>query len=187
MRNINPRCCLERFGHQVLIGPNSGSRVELAGIGFGILNEFAQRCDWQRPCRDQHRRVGGKISHRHQDFERIIVELVQERCSAERAAAIDQQRVSVGRSSCHHPQRDRAARTAHVLDHDRLTDLARHRLSDHPPHRVGRTTCRKCDDELNRPRRVGLRARHARQRRQAGGARGQMEELAALKLHRILP
>ena len=85
------------------------------------------------------------------------------------------------------PQRDRAAPTAHILDHDRLTDLARHRLGNHPSQRVGRTTGRKRDDELDRPRRVGLRIRHARQRRKAGSACGQVEKHAARKRYRILP
>ena len=36
----------------------------------------------------------------------------------------------------------------------------------------------------NRPRRIGLRTRHARDRRQRGSARGQVQELATGKLHR---
>ena len=39
------------------------------------------------------------------------------------------------------------------------------------------TASRKADDYAHRPRRIGLRPRYVRQRRQRGSARGQMQEL----------
>ena len=41
----------------------------------------------------------------------------------------------------------------------------------------------KADDDAHRPRRIGLRPRDARDGRERGSARGQMQEYAAGKFH----
>src|SRR5215813_3935192 len=51
----------------------------------------------------------------------------------------------------------------------------------------GQPTCWEADDQVHRPRRIGLRPRDARHDRQRGSARGQMEKISAGKFYLNLP
>jgi hypothetical protein len=67
-----------------------------------------------------------------------------------------------------------------VLDHELLAQPLRQPLPHDPRHDVGRAAGGKADDDADRARRIGLRPREARDGRQRGSARGQMQELSSL-------
>src|SRR5262249_30045848 len=80
--------------------------------------------------------------------------------------------------------RDIGARARSVLDDEWLAEPFLQPLSDQARADVGGAAGGEADDDAHRPRRIGLRTRHARDGRQRGSARGQVQELAAGKLHR---
>src|SRR5262249_58449398 len=70
-----------------------------------------------------------------------------------------------------------------VFEHDGLAKRCFHVFGNRAAHRISSYTRRESHDHSHRPRRIGLRESDARRDRQRGGARGQMQELAAGKVH----
>src|SRR5262249_50144617 len=95
-----------------------------------------------------------------------------------------QQRVAVRRRPHNRLGGDIACCTRPVLDHEGLTELLGQPLGEQARDDVGRRARREADDDAHRPRRIGLRPRYTRDRRERGSARGQMQEFATGKLHR---
>src|SRR5215467_12433809 len=78
---------------------------------------------------------------------------------------------------------DVAAGTRSVLNDEWLPEPLRQRLTHEARDGVGCLACRKLDDDAHRPRRTDLRPSEARQHRQRGCARGQMQKISAGKFH----
>src|SRR5205823_2313463 len=116
-------------------------------------------------------------------LEKIKVELLVQRLVDHSKGADQEKRVSVGWRS-----RDRlcgniAASTRSVLDNKRLTEPLRKPLTREACEDIGHAAGGKADDNPHRPRRIGLCPGDARQNRQRGSARGQMQKLSAGKFH----
>src|SRR5215813_12789703 len=74
-----------------------------------------------------------------------------------------------------------------VLNDEWLAQALRQPMTHQACEDVGRPASGKADNDAHRPRRIGLRLRDARDNRQRGSARGQMQKLSAGKFHRALP
>jgi hypothetical protein len=72
-----------------------------------------------------------------------------------------------------------------VLDDELLAEQLRQPLTDEASGDVGSATSGKTYNHAHRPCRIGLRPRHARDRRQRGSARGQMEKNSAGKFVKV--
>ena len=81
---------------------------------------------------------------------------------------------------------DLLRRGAAVLDNESLTEPLRQHLPGEPRDNVGGAARRKANEEMNRPRRIGVGAGAAQQRRHGDGACGQVEKLSARELHVFL-
>jgi hypothetical protein len=64
-----------------------------------------------------------------------------------------------------------------------LAEPLRQLLSDQTSNGIGRAAWRVANDDLHRPRRIGLRPCDARHGRQRSSARRQMQKFAAGKFH----
>ena len=78
---------------------------------------------------------------------------------------------------------DIAAGARPVLDNERLTEAFRQPLADQPCNDVDVVAGGEADDDVHRPRRIGLRPGDPRDGRQRGSARGQMQKIPAGKFH----
>src|SRR5262249_44228758 len=76
-----------------------------------------------------------------------------------------------------------AAGTWPVLNEELLTKALRYPLPDQPCRRVSEPSGRKASDDTHRPRRIGLRPRDPRERRQRSNALSQMQKISAGKFH----
>ena len=70
-----------------------------------------------------------------------------------------------------------------ILDDELLAEAIRQPLTHQARLDVGGPAGGKADDDAHRPRRIGLRPRHAGHGRQRGCARGQLQKCAAGKFH----
>jgi hypothetical protein len=122
--------------------------------------------------------VGRYRSHSPDEIE---IELVVE-CCVDRIAGIRQQeRITV--RGCTHDclGGDIAARTCPVRDDERLAEPFRQPLTEQARGDVGSPASRKADDDAHGPRRIGLPEGKARDGRQRGSARCQMQKISAEK------
>src|SRR5262245_41125335 len=78
---------------------------------------------------------------------------------------------------------DVAAGSWAVLDNEWLTEPFRQPLADQPCNNIDVGASGESDDDMHRPRRIGLRPSDARHRRQRGSAGGQMQKISAGKFH----
>src|SRR5438046_3036534 len=79
---------------------------------------------------------------------------------------------------------DVASTAANVLDIKLSAESFAQPLSNEPREDVRRAANSERDDYAHRPRRIGLRPRHARDGRQRDSASGQMQKSSARKFHR---
>ena len=97
---------------------------------------------------------------------------------------VDQeQRVAVGGRAHDRLGADIAAGARPVLDDELLAEPLRQPLADQARDDVVRAAGGKADDDAHRPRRIGLRPCDARDGRQRGGARCQMQKFTTGKFH----
>src|SRR5260370_17226087 len=82
---------------------------------------------------------------------------------------------------------DIAARTDPVLDDELLAQMIRQILADDARNDVVGAARRKANNPVHRPCRIGLRPRDARDSRQRGSARCQMQKSSAWKFHSSIP
>src|SRR5262245_49857928 len=117
----------------------------------------------------------------------IEIEVVVERRVDRVRRSRQEERVAVRRRLHDRLGTDIAAGTRPVLDDELLAEPLGQPMTDQARGDVGSTTGGKSDDNAHWPRRIGLRPRDARQSRQRGSARGQMQELSTGKFHLNLP
>src|SRR5262249_4819643 len=91
--------------------------------------------------------------------------------------------MAVGGRTRHYLGGDLPLRARSILDDEWLAETLRQPLTNQAREDVGWTAGRKADHDPHRPRRVGLRPRDTRHRRQRGGARGQTEKISPGKFH----
>src|SRR5262245_25166388 len=117
----------------------------------------------------------------------IEIEICVER-GVDRARGVYlEKRIAIG--GCLHDRlgTDIAAGTRPVLDDEWLAEPFRKPLTHQAREDVGRPTGGKTDDDAHRPRRIGLRPRDPRHRRERGRTRCQVQKLSAGKFHEVSP
>jgi hypothetical protein len=125
-----------------------------------------------------HHDVGftAKACDRCDVADEIEIELVVER-GVDRVRRSDKEkRIAVRRCAHDYPCGYVAACTGSVLDDKWLAQLFGQPLTHQARQDVGRTAWRKADDDMYRPRRIGLRPCDARYGRQSGSTGCQMQE-----------
>src|SRR5262245_4122717 len=80
-----------------------------------------------------------------------------------------------------------AASARPILHDEWLTESLRQPLPNQACEDVISTAWRKADNNPHRPRRIGLRRSDARNDRECGGARGQMQELPSVGKFHVSP
>ena len=107
-----------------------------------------------------------------------------ERAGADMAAPLaDDQRIAIGFGTHDPAGTDGAAGPGDVLDQNGLTERCLHAFGERARDNVGRAARWERCDNGDRSRRIGLRPSKARDSRQRGSARGQMQKLSAGKFH----
>ena len=156
---------------------------QLAGIGFRIGDELLQALNRHRRMHGDAEKIGGHARNRIQVLDRIIERpALEQRLVDVRLRPAEQDRVAVGPGAGDGGGTERGAAAADVLDHhgaEQRLDPVRPWATDG----VERTARRKRNHEPDRPRRIGLRPRDARECRQRGGTRRQMQKSSTGKRH----
>src|SRR5215467_7959751 len=132
-----------------------------------------------------HDKVGdcANTSNRRDVADKMEIELVVERRVDCVRGTNQKKRITIRRRAYDRLDTDIAAAARPVLDDELLPEPLRQPLSYQARDDVGATSGGKSDNDAHRPRRIGLRSRDARQRRQRGSADGQMQKLSAGKFH----
>ena len=147
-----------------------GGEVELAGIGLGEGDQFAQRLPAFRRCRDQHGRLDAERNDRDEIVEGVVGQALVERIAGAEGRGMHQDGVAVRRRLGDEADAGGPARARAVLDHDRLADLLGELVEDDAPDHVVGVAGRKRNHRLDGARRPGLRRRGVGRCRQKRGA-----------------
>ena len=132
-----------------------------------------------------HRTLGDARDWFHV-FDRVIERLALEQCFVDmRLCPAEQDRVAVGTSADDLGGAKRRAAATDVFDHH-STQQGLHLGSPGAADGVECTARRKGDHELDRPCRIGLRARDRRVGQKCGSASDQMQKSTTGKFHRGL-
>ena len=157
---------------------------QLAGIGLGVGDQLGDRCRRQGRGDQQHEGVAADPRERREVFHRVVGNcLVEAWRGRMRAVRAHEQRMAIRRGPRDLRGRDGSVCSSLVLDHDRLLECDAERLGNHASDRVGPAAGSERDDDVDRLRRIGLRAGQPRHRRQCGRTRCQMQKLTARKFH----
>jgi len=160
--------------------------VDPARVGLGVGHKFRNGSDWQRRVDQHDERIIVDASDWHDVARDIDVGLFVERHIDGVRRCNKQQRVAI----CGRPgdglEREVAAGTWPVLDHDRLAKPLRQSLADQPSDDIGRAARRGEDHERDRPRRVALRPAGARHRSEDSQC-SELQKMAAPNFHDGLP
>src|SRR5262249_8710047 len=157
------------------------AHADLAGIGLGMGDELGNRRDRKRwiHLHDMWHAVDAR--NRRNIANEVVVEFFEQCCIDCCGSTDHEERIAVCRRTHDRLYTDIAATAWTVLDDELLTEALRQPLTNEARSNVVNTTGRKWDNDAHRPRRIGLCPSEARDSRQRGGARGQMQELSAGK------
>ena len=157
--------------------------LDRARMGLRIGDELRNR-------RRRHRRVdhhdqgfAGDARDRRDVAQEVEAEIGIKR-GADRVGRTDQQkRVTVGGGAHDRLGGQIAGGAGPVLDHEWLTEPVRQPLSNQPCEDVVGAAGGKADEEADRTRRIGLRRRHPRERREEGGQARHRQQTTARPSH----
>src|SRR5262245_23847871 len=136
---------------------------------------------------DENRAVGQQ-RYRFKILEHVILDRIHGARAYMAEPIADADRVAVRRRACGAADADAAARASDVLDYHGLAERDRQLIGKYTRDRVGDPAGRYRHDDGDGVRRIGLRRRNMRHRRQRGSARCQMQELSSVgKFHLNLP
>ena len=89
----------EQLAVHIQHAPATGRpHVDLAGIGFGIGNEFRNGFGRERRVHDHHARPAGYACHRRDVVDEIEVEIVVERCIDRIDRSDEEERIAIGQA-----------------------------------------------------------------------------------------
>jgi hypothetical protein len=171
MHEIEAGHKLEQFTGDVLRAADAGRcHIDLAGIGFGILDEFRHRLG-RKVRQNFHDQRNAEYSGNRRDIAHEVERKIGKQRGIDRVLRIDQkQRVAIRRRAHDQLGRDIAGRARTHLDDKLLSEMLRKILRDEPGGDVGRTRGRLADDHLGRAGRIIERHRAAvRERHRSDG------------------
>jgi hypothetical protein len=182
------RKILEQNAREVRLAAHTGStKGRPVWIGFQPSNEFLQ------VVRRQSFLCGEDIIENLMQGDRleiaqyVIWKHVDGSVCDMRAPVSRAERVAIGSGAEDPTGADVAARTPHVLNNDGLTKEGPHALGQDAQDHICSASCSKRHDQGDGARRIGLRPRDARKRRQRRSAGGQMQKLPSVeKFHGVL-
>src|SRR5262249_22089938 len=155
----------------------------LAGIRLGIGNDLGDCLGWKR-CIDHHdKRPADKARDRRDVADEIETEFVVESRVTRIPRSDQKERVAVRWRSHDRLSADIAASARSILNDEWLAEALRQPLAHYACDDVGRATGRSRQNQVYRPRWIGLRPCEAWQNRKRGSARDQMQQFAAGKFH----
>jgi len=157
--------------------------VELARIGLGIGDELGDGFDRQRRIHLHDHRGAHDAGDRGDVAKEIEIEVVVERGIDHVRRRDQEQRVTVGQRMRRRFGAHIAAGARPVIDDELLAEPLRQPVTDQAGVDVGRSSRRKADDDMHRPRRIGFRAHDARHGRERGAARRQLQNSSTRKPH----
>ena len=184
MQHVNSCHSLEELAGNIIHGAvATRCKGDLAGISFGVGDEFRQRL--RGVCRIHHHDEGGArdAGDRRDVADEIEIQFRVEAHIGNGRRADQEQRVAVGGRASDRFGRDIGAGARAVLDDDLLAEPLRERLADDARDDVGRRAGGKADDQMHRPRRIGIRPCDPRNSRERGSARCQVQKFSAGKCH----
>ena len=165
MLQLDAGALAEQFDHQMGLRRGAGRGVvELAGVGLGQRDEFAER--FRRHFRIEQKQQ--RILPHHDDRGEVALRIVRQARPRRRhdreARGHHQERMAVGRRLGGRVGADDAARGRPVVDDHRLPERLLEIGRDEPRHHVIQSAGRERDDQLDRMAGVGLRLRACRRR-----------------------
>jgi hypothetical protein len=168
MHDIEAGAANELVGGEMRRRAGAGRRIaELAGLAFGIIDEFLQRAGRHLAVHHQEQRHLPERSDRDQIGERIVGHVaVQIWIDHDVAGIGDAERVAVGRRLRDRVHRDVAAGARLVVDHHGLAAARRQEGAENARAQIGDAARRGRHDDVDRLGRIGLGVR----RRDARGA-----------------
>ncbi len=174
---------LEQLDGELVAGADPGRReVDLARIGLGVGDELRHRLHRHRRIDHDDLRLVHHAGDRGDVADEVEAELRIERRVDRRRRPDREQRVAVRRRAHDRLGGDVRPRPDPVVDDERLPELLRQPLRDHARQDVLHAAGGGADHQPHRPCRIGLRPGSARERGQ-GGARSELQELAARTMH----
>src|SRR5262249_1479803 len=138
---------------------------------------------WNRWIDHHEKRYANNASNRRDVAEKRETKVVVKRRVDRRRRVNHEECVAVWRRLHDYLGSDIGAGARPILDDERLAEALGELLADQARDNVGSAAGWITDNDAHRPRRVGLRPRDTRHRRERGSARGQMQKFAAGKFH----
>ena len=163
------------------------TKIELSGIGLGVSDELGNCLGGKRRIDHNDEGTADNAGDGCNVPDEIEIEVPVERCVDGVRRGDEEERIAVGRRSHDHLGTDIAPCTWPVLSDEWPAQAVRQPLTDQPCGDVRRSAGWKASDNLYRPCRIGLRAGDARQSRQRGSARCEMQKRSTGKFHRVVP
>ena len=162
MNQIDAGHHLEQFAEDVGRGPVAlRGHVELARIGFRIGDELGNGFGGDRWIDDHDKESARDSCDRRNVPNEIEIEVRVERGVDGVCRRCPKQRVAIRRRLHNDFGADIAAGARPVLNDELLAEPLRQSLTDQARDNVRPDARRKADDDADRPRRIGLRPRHA--------------------------
>jgi hypothetical protein len=147
-------------------GADAGhASAQLARIGLGVIGQLLERLRLDLGVDDENMRQPGDDHDRGELGLRIVGHVAEhEFVQSERGRARHQDGISVGQRLGGGHRADIAGGAGTVVDHELLTELVGEVLRHAAPQQVHRAARRERDDQRDRARGPGLRARSLRAR-----------------------
>src|SRR5262245_27726299 len=161
----------------------AGRVTVLAGIGLDQRDELFEVARGQRRIDDNDVERSNRQRDRREVLLGIERQLGEQRRVHDVGAERNEQRVAVRRRASGLRRADIAGRAGDVLHIKLLAEMLGELLRSKTREYVGRAAGLERHDDAHRPRRPRLRRCVARERRQRGGARQQLENLSARRIH----
>ena len=171
---------LEQFAGHMRPGPDPVRRdVDLARMRLGVGDEFRDR--FCRKRRSDFHEIGHAVDAGRRNYvgREIEFEVLVERRVHRIGRGDQQKRVAVGWRAHDRLGGDIGGGAGAVLDDELLAQTLRQPWRREASEDVGGAAGRKTNDDAHRPRRIGLRKRHSRQRGGGGRACGKAHEMSA--------
>ena len=149
---IDSRTRGKRRRDQVAAGADTAGRIiQLARIGFRVVDEFLDRMNRKVVVDGQRHAVHGDDADRGQFLDRVVVELMHQRHDRElRATGLDQRVAILGGVHCGVHADDPAAADT-ILNHERLAEYICQTVLGHAHQQVGDTAGPIWNDDLDGP------------------------------------